>query len=419
MLKPVIIGSGFHVKKIIKLVEKNTMKKFLLFLNLSAFLIPVYYKAQTATSIANGNWTSPFTWDCTCVPVNGYNVTINHNVTLNTSMSFSSGGVTIGNSGSLIQDAAMNRDIWINGGSFLNNGVADFRYFLLSTGTGENTGDFRISAFKNDVMFINSGGIVMDSMHIVAYFDNAGTITGDSLLNDNYILNYGRINIQWLTNNLTLDNLRYLKSFSMTNNGTFTNADSLVLNGSLWNAGIFDNIDTATVNITHNFYNYHPSQTAMFTNNGDVFVSGSWYNNSTVVGSVGGYFSVADTSSNSATMQGAFQFCDQTPPATTPFVDFNSGFIDATITWCTAVGIPQKTEQLELVAFPNPSSGSITVKGNRNNNIVLRDIAGRVVLEGKLTKENDYSLLVNNLPEGIYFCSFENSTVFKKIVVMK
>ena len=106
------------------------MKK-LLPLILFAFLASNFF-SQTASSIANGNWTNPTTWNCTCVPVNGYSVTINNSVTLNTSLLFNTGGININNTGSLTQDASLNRDIWINGGYFNNSGRADFRYFLIS-----------------------------------------------------------------------------------------------------------------------------------------------------------------------------------------------------------------------------------------------------------------------------------------------
>jgi hypothetical protein len=129
---------------------------FTLFIALS--FIPKANTAQTATSIANGNWTNPLTWNCTCVPINGYNVTINHNVTLNTSMAFSSGGITVNNGASLIQDASLNRDLWINGGAFQNNGTTDFRNLLFSEGMGTNAGNLNLVAFSCLDTFNNSGG---------------------------------------------------------------------------------------------------------------------------------------------------------------------------------------------------------------------------------------------------------------------
>src|SRR3990170_1480808 len=114
------------------------MKKNLLF----SFLLSVISFAgfsQTATSIANGNWMSPFTWNCTCVPLPGYSVTINHNVALDTSMYVPSGGITVNAGASLTGNNAF-RDIWVNGGSFTNNGTVNVRYLWTQTGSLANSG---------------------------------------------------------------------------------------------------------------------------------------------------------------------------------------------------------------------------------------------------------------------------------------
>src|SRR3989304_8258809 len=99
------------------------MKKNLLF----SFLLSVISFAgfsQTATSIANGNWMNPFTWNCTCIPLPGYSVTINHSVALDTSWYVPSGGITINSGGSLIKNNS-SRDLLVNGGSLTNNGTLD------------------------------------------------------------------------------------------------------------------------------------------------------------------------------------------------------------------------------------------------------------------------------------------------------
>ena len=195
--------------------------------------------SQTATSIANGNWTNPLTWNCTCVPINGYSVTINNSVTLNTSLLFNTGGITINNIGSLTQDASLNRDIWINGGYFNNGGNANLRYLLISTGAISNAGSFTVSAFTNSVSFSNLGSIKMDSMYVAGNLINTATgkITGDSLTNATgfTFTNYGRVNVTWSTNNGNFINNNYHGGYAFTNAGTYNNNDSLILTGSTWN----------------------------------------------------------------------------------------------------------------------------------------------------------------------------------------
>ena len=120
--------------------------------------------SQTASSIANGSWTNPLTWNCTCVPINGYSVTINNSVTLNTSMLFNTGGITINNTGYLIQDATLTRDIWINGGYFNNGGLANFRYLLVSAGQLQTLEVLQLVRLLIQLLLLMQVSIQMDSM---------------------------------------------------------------------------------------------------------------------------------------------------------------------------------------------------------------------------------------------------------------
>lgn len=395
------------------------MKKLLpifIFIFLSSGLF-----SQTATSIANGNWTNPLTWNCTCVPVSGYNVTINHNVTLNTSMVFNAGGITINNTGSLIQDASLNRDIWINGGFFNNNGKANFRYFLVSAGSLLNPGSFTVSAFTHSVTFSNSGNIQMDSMYVAGNLTNTATgkITGDSITNalGFTLVNNGRINVNWSLNNGVFLNYNYHGGYAFTNTFMYLNVDSLILTGSLWNKGDLYNGSTGKVRLTKNFHNYHPSKTARFENDGNVTVLDSWYNTDTVKGGASGYFQVADTSANSGFMKGNFTFCDLTPA--TSNVDFNSGSIAGTINFSCVMGI--KENELEAFGiYPNPSNGIFNIKSDLNElSIVITDVNGKVVLEKIIPAGNNEIELKH--ASGVYFVKLTDkqngNSVVKKLVI--
>ncbi|MBP7808830.1 MAG: T9SS type A sorting domain-containing protein [Bacteroidia bacterium] len=380
------------------------MKKLLQILIFTSLTVSV--KAQTATSIANGNWTNPLTWNCTCVPINGYSVTINNNVTLNTSMIFNTGGITINNTGSLIQDASLNRDIWINGGYFNNNGNANFRYLLVSSGSITNPGSFTVSAFTNSVTFTNAGNIQMDSMYVAGNLTNAttGKITGDSLTNATgfTLTNNGRINSTWSLNNGNFINNNYHGGYAFTNNGIYNNNDSLILTASTWNKSKFYNNISGKVRLTKNFHNYTPGNTAAFVNSGNVTVLDSWYNTDTVRGPASGYFQVADTSANSGTLGGTFTFCDLTPPPTFPKIDLNSGPISLGIVFCVSSGI-KENELVEVNIYPNPSNGKLHVKNPATGNLTisLTDVTGKVLLHQKLG--NSISDLNLDYPNGIYF----------------
>lgn len=411
------------------------MKIYYAFITL-LFFVTKNNTAQTATSIANGNWTNPLTWNCTCVPINGYNVTINHNVTLNTSMAFSSGGITVNNGASLIQDASLNRDLWINGGAFENNGTTNFRNLLFSEGIGTNAGNLNLVAFSCLDTFNNSGAINLDSMYVgeFAQFTNevSGELNGDSLTVDGLsanvygtFFNHGRLKINLVLNNGFIYNTRYQESYSMTNNRTYDNFDSLKINNSLWNAAGLTNGIGATIVITNDYFNFGnlPFIDPMFYNYGNMEVNDSWYNvnNAIVLGNSTGLITVADSSVNTGTITGYngtfFTFCDLTPPANAPFVDINTGTIDPNINWCNAVGLNNYGINNEVSIFPNPNSGNFVVTSNSIETFNLIDELGRTVLIINLKDSNNFKEEIKSLQNGVYYLKSVTKNSCEKIVV--
>jgi len=398
------------------------MKQLYFSLSFVLIFLSASFKSQTATSITNGNWTNPLTWNCTCVPLMGHSVTINHTVTLNTSMSFTAGGITINNNGALMQDASNNRDLWFNGGSFVNNGKANFRYLLLTGGMNANYGSFTVSAMTNSLSFINGGTIIMDSMYLAANLTNTsnGVIIGDSLTNGPgaILLNNGRINVTWSTNRGTFNNNNYHGGYAFTNDGTYSNVDSLVMTGSMWNKVLFTNQIGAQVHLTKNFHNYTPGNTARFDNRGNVVVLDSWYNTDTIKGTNTGTFTVSDTSANSGHMKGNFKFCDLTPPASSPYIDLNSGVVSVNITWCTTSSVDELTPTKGTVKyFPNPSNGHFIIFGEKEETLFLYNDIGQQARIIQLDKSNDYRVEISGLENGIYFLA--GRTFREKVIVIK
>ncbi|MBL4656415.1 MAG: hypothetical protein JKX73_00315, partial [Flavobacteriales bacterium] len=74
--------------------------------------------------------------------------------------------------------------------------------------------------------------------------------------------------------------------------------------------------------------------TGGFVSYGIVHIAGDITNNGALQGP--GTYCVAGVSTNGSTgtMLGDMDFCDLTPPMTTPFVDNNSGFIQANVDFC-------------------------------------------------------------------------------------
>jgi hypothetical protein len=327
-------------------------------------------------------------------------------------MVFNTGGITINNTGSLIQDASLNRDIWINGGYFINNsgGKANFRYFLVSAGSLTNAGSYTVSAMTNSIAFANTGIITMDSMYVAGNLTNAanGTIIGDSITNATGVTftNYGRVNVTWSTNNGTFINNNYHGGYAFTNAGTYNNNDSLILTGSTWNKNVFNNNVSGRVRLTKNFHNYSIPKTAVYNNNGFVTVLDSWYNTDTIKGSNSGFFNVADTSANAGIMKGTFNFCDLTPPTTWPYVDLNSGSIATSVIFCLGAGV-EENEKAVSKLYPNPSNGTFRIISDFTEvAVVVCDVTGKTILE-KTISASDTEIKLHQ-PDGVYFVKIKD-----------
>ncbi|MBP7389563.1 MAG: PKD domain-containing protein [Chitinophagales bacterium] len=408
--------------------------RFFLFVTFCTFAQHLF--SQSATSIANGPWVSPFTWSCTCVPLPGYTVTINHQVTLNTSFQLPSGGITINAGGALVQDSA--RDMLINGGYIVNHGTVDFRYLLLQSGHVTSTDSLRLKSFANygtiensgvlhrvdsflNVGFIHNTGLVLtkrfqnndtlindglfagvDSFFNLSFILNNDSIVAPTFLTTGNLINNGHItgvdsftNTGMLANNATgvIDAHSMLNSGTVINHGVlhttafaslgniqnaggltfydaynlylFTNTGFLTGAHSLLNTGRFVNAVGGNVQLGGSFKNidslYHD---AAFINDGVLQVDSDWYNADTVAGGFGS-FTVALLSGNSGRMNGSFDFCDLTPPASAPFVDNNTGTISPQITWCTPQAPHANLSAADVcdgqpLAFTNTSTGTIT-----------------------------------------------------------
>ncbi|MGZ3863336.1 MAG: T9SS type A sorting domain-containing protein [Bacteroidia bacterium] len=371
--------------------------------------------SQSATSVANGNWTMPTTWNCSCVPTPGYSVTINHNVTLNTSMSFPSGGLTVNSGGSLVQDASLNRDILISGGSFTNHGTANFRYLYTQTGSASNTGTINVAAFTNSVNYNNSGKIVLDSMLNTAVFTNTSTgiLIGDSLTNTGTLTNGGTFSVKWVTNTNSFVNNKHVDGIAHTNKGTFMNTDSVLLSKGFWN--IKNMVNQKYVKLGGGFYNYDPNtHTAVFTAMGTMDVLDSYYNTDTVKGGSAGYINVADTTANSGFMKGTFNFCDLSNTATSfPYLDLNSGSVSSGIIFCLS-GIDQYGVN-SFKIYPNPASSQFTISlptGITQQFLVYNNL-GEIMLKKNVS--DNFSVNTSQWPDGIY--TAKCGSVSRKVLV--
>ncbi|MCX6290347.1 MAG: T9SS type A sorting domain-containing protein [Bacteroidetes bacterium] len=395
------------------------MKKHVVFI-LSLLLIFSSASSQTATSVANGNWTNPFVWSCTCVPTPGYTVIINTSVMLNTSFAFTSGSITINNGASLIEDVPT-RDIWMNGGSLTNDGTMDVRYLWTQSGTFSNSGTLTARSILCNVNFTNSGDVVnVDSMYTTATVINNGRFLNiDSVTNGGTFANNGMCTYNQFTNNNQFVNNNILTFTDITNNGTLTNADTILAANSGWNRGVWNNLVNSFFLVSTSFLNDdNVMHDAVFNNNGKMLVMDSWYNMDTVKGSSAGSIMVQDSSYNSGWMKGSFDFCDLTPPLSSPYVDINTGTVSNGITWCLQTGMNEVTENAVHV-FPNPATTELFIetKNLKDYTVEIFDSAGN----RKCFEKNIAVLDISHYEPGIYlvFIQSKEKNFTQKIQITK
>lgn len=359
--------------------------------------------SQTRTSIANGNWTMPTTWDCMCVPLPGSDVIINNTVTLTMNWGYSSGSITINASGSLIQDSSP-RALGQNGGSFSNAGNVNLSKMAFFSGALSNSGTLHS----------------VDSLYLAINLNNTGNVTSNNLYNS-----------ASLTNNNTINGVNFFNDGVLQNNNQiqFTNHynDSISYNDyqmyftDYTNAGVFYNNVNGYLDITNDCTNGDTiSHDAHWYNNGRTDVTNNFTNIDTLDGSSTGTFCVGSNSANLGVVLGNFDFCSRYSGT----FDINSGTISNGITYCIQGEIcwesvnENKTIQ-NIIIFPNPVKESLTINLNNSKieTVEIIDILGKVVYSQNVNS-NEINISRYNIPSGLYFLkvnSKENSYTAKVV----
>jgi type IX secretion system substrate protein len=433
------------------------MKKNYFFIFLAILLISLKVNSQTYSSAQNGNWMNPTTWSPIGIPIPGSTVFIGHNVVLDTSFIASGTLFVIQSNGSLINDG-YGRDLWINGASFNNQGTVSLKNLLFTSGSFTNNSVFNVKSISNsDIMLNTPNGTIngVDSLVNFGIIDNKGVINISTFYNDSIIYNYGAIQGQttvvdsiWsngvfvnfsgallkadsctssgyfynegaveLSQLTTIDTCENKGSFTfddITNYGVFINEGTMTGSNSMWNVEEFDNRSTGVITLTTSFLNADSAASgAIFNNDGSFDIGDSFYNFNDITGGSTGSFTMQDTSYNSGTMTGSFDFCDATPAPISPYVDINLGTVDPLITFCSTVGI-NETDLSDFIIYPNPTTDLINI-GNANQYIEIYNIEGRKVID-------KYSNQVNleKYQSGIYYLIIKDDSgrqVFKEKII--
>lgn len=320
------------------------MKKLLLGL----LFVPLVGNTQVINSIANGNFYNPLTWSCFCIPAMGDSLVINHTVTMDNDVYYTSGQIKISASGTLTE-GGVDRALWADGnGSIVNMGSLTSHYFLV-TGTG---------------WVQNSGAFNVDSLLNQATITNSGTITAYDLMND--------------------------EMATLTNSGTITSTNNM------HNQGHYNNNVGALIQVYNDFSNCN-TQTlnAIFTNNGNMCIGHDFSNcgGDTLKGS--GYFYVANDGLNAGVFDQSITF---NIPAGNNFL--NTGVIGSGVTMAGATCnlAVTEVENTEFMVWPNPARNELNTSVS-NELFELVDCTGKTVKSGKITGSK---IILTDMKNGVY-----------------
>lgn len=379
-----------------------------------------FLSGRIVTTQANGNATNPFTWDCTCIPIDGDTIIINHALTLDVDYAFTMGGIQVNASGSLTGNAN-NRIFGVSGGYFINNGTVNMAYVFHNGGTFTNNSTITVTrnaGIDMAVTLVNAGTFNVNDTLLIntpATFQNNGSMTCPEVLNAGTFLNTGTVISDNFWTSGTLNHTAGLLQLSMslfnTGNITFSAPSTITLD--IWNAENF----TANYYISaRTLYNGDSiAGTATFTNNAIISLSQDLLNSETLTGS--GDFCVANVTSNSGAINGTLDICDLTGGN----IDFNTGTVAGTVTYCSSsctIGIAEEIEPAMSIV-PNPSSDIINVTLPSATDGILRvvDITGKVVIESQFNSQARIS--VADLAPGMYsvMITSEKEVWQEKIIV--
>lgn len=308
------------------------------------FFVPLMTSAQTVTSVGAGNFYSPTTWDCACVPNDSDTIYVNHAVVLNFGITYSGGLLQVGGAGSLMDGGAGN-GIYIDGGKVVNIGT------------------------------INCNGVLLES----GYLNNIGQFYADSLWTRDTASNMGIMNIEL--------------NFKNDLNGNFTNWGTIDVGNNFLNEAIFEN--NSEVQVHNDFANCNMAGSeAYYDISGTMCVYNDFLNcvDDTIIGN--GTITIGGVSNNAGEMQG--NFIIKTPSGS---LTSNTGNIDAGISFGTGVCNASLTEESTgWTIYPNPASTNLTSTQGEIH-FEIYDASGRLILAGF---SFDGHIQVESLSTGVY-----------------
>ncbi len=397
------------------------MKKILLS-SLFLFIISLANSANF-TSVMNGNWSNPLTWgSSSAVPMPGDQVTVNHIVTLDVHQSgywsVNAGTLTIGNNGTLQANASVIGIAIQNGGQITNNGQLKINQLGNYAGTFTNNGTAHLYQLIYNLSTIHNYGTIdeLDSLYSNSSFSNHtnGTVTSDSLWAAGAFVNDGTLNLHEMTNDGTFTNNGTINFRRITNLSIFYNNGTMDGEIDATNSGKLYLNTGSTFNLQNSFSNIdNVNNDAVLYIEGTLTMGDGFFNADTIRG-VNGQINIANETGNSGWFKGSFFFCDATPPSNSPFIDYNTGSIEAGVRYCVSEGI-QVISPEQALCYPNPTNGIINW-ASEVSDLVIFDISGQKIFA---KTQNAKILDARFLNCGIYIIQYQQKGMLYRHKLIK
>lgn len=382
---------------------------------------------MSVTSVMDGDWEDPSTWDCSCVPGNSAHVQVDHYVFINGILSKGSGSLTIGPTGAI--DAF---DPVFLGCEVTNYGYMSLwgLYITWDPLPFENLGILDCWQLVNEREgFYNAFSLmVVDTL-----FNHASLINGPGGYVDGYAIVgaglFENFNVAsffghaepdtWFINHDTLDihGSTGSGSRSILNEGHLSLHDMTI--DTLLNMGSINSWTTtlAAYYEGEGYWYFQPFGQDLFigsaatmivdapgwinVSNGDLVVEGILDGN--------GCVRVYGLTENQGTITGTIDLCDLSPTTTVPpILDVNAGTVTAGVTFCAGTGciteIAERDPLSSIMIMPVPVNDRCEVRGipPGHVNVKVLGVDGTPILSASGPADDRMILDLPNLAAGVY-----------------
>lgn len=92
--------------------------------------------------------------------------------------------------------------------------------------------------------------------------------------------------------------------------------------------------------------------------------------------------------------------------------------ISQDVSECIGISEFGKSEQIDIIVYPNPSNGRLTIKASNELSLNLTNILGQDVIEIKLSKDENFQNTIDNLSMGIYILDWVENNERKSIKIV-